>query len=147
MNAITKLGILLSTLFTALVPAQASTLSTAFGQAADYNVFVFNNFTDTCCDVGGNLAVGGTTNVNGFAVGQSPVVSLGQANYYSYWGVGKLTGSFSLDVGNAYYAPGGSASGTNYTVAGGGGNIYSVNGSQTVSSVCAGGYNCLNFAT
>jgi choice-of-anchor A domain-containing protein len=147
MKATIKLGILLSAFLAALLPAQASTLSTAFGQAADYNVFVFNNFSDTCCDVGGNLAVGGTTNVNGFAVGQSPVVSSGQANYYSYWGVGKLTGNFSLDVGNAYYALGGSASGTNYTVAGGGGNIFLATGSQSVASTCAGGYNCLNFTT
>lgn len=138
--------ILLGIVGAAIVPVQASTLSTAFGQAADYNVFVFSSFSDGCCTVGGNLAAGGATGVNNFSVAQSQIVSAGQTGYYSYYNSGALTGNVYLGAGNAYYGLGVTGSGPSYPVAGGTGSIYLEHGGQTVSSTCTNGYSCIDFA-
>jgi choice-of-anchor A domain-containing protein len=128
----TKVAILVGLVWAA-APAQASILSTAFGAAADYNAFIFNNFSDSCCDVGGNLAVGGKTTANGFAVAQSQIVSAGQTGYYSYNGVGNVIGSVALDAGTGYLA--------------GTGTLYLNNGATRNATCATGGFNCINFTS
>jgi choice-of-anchor A domain-containing protein len=128
-----RVAILFGLVCAATAPVQASILSTAFGAAADYNAFIFNNFSNSCCDVGGNLAVGGTTTASNFAVAQSQIVSAGQTEYYSYYGAGNITGSIALDAGTGYLA--------------GTGTLYLNNGATRNATCATGGFNCINFAS
>jgi choice-of-anchor A domain-containing protein len=81
------------------------------GIAADYNVFVLNKFSPTCCDTGGAVAAGNNVIISsGYAVDQARVQSL-QADYTPAYGlvVGGTTSEGSstglhliVDAGNAY---------------------------------------------
>jgi choice-of-anchor A domain-containing protein len=74
------------------------------GYAGGYNVFVFNNFSETGADTGGRMAVGGTASFSGtYAITQSILDNLTAPNNDSLVvDMGIVVGTANLFHGNAY---------------------------------------------
>lgn len=64
---------------TVLLLASSPVYASLVGAAADYNVFVFNNFTSSNSDTEGNLAAGGNVNVSNYSVASSIAGNSGQS--------------------------------------------------------------------
>lgn len=116
-------------LVAAVSPAQAGLV----GAAANYNVFVFNNFTSANSDTEGNLAAGGNVNISNYSVASS------------------IAGNSSQSPNAARLVAGGTVTATNGGVGNGqNGAVYSVGGASLTSFTATGGsfvQSLVNFST
>lgn len=121
---------LLPVLVLALVGVTSTHAAGILYGVAAYNVFVFQNFTDSNSDVEGGLAAGGTANISGFSVG-ADLTNLAPFNPFGGY---SLIGGSNLIASNGSVVTGPVYDGT----AGGISNNFTIDGLTPSAAAAAG---------